>query len=150
MEQIFANAAVIWFLIGLLLFLGELVLPGLIVFFFGVGAWVVALCCLLFDIGLNAQLLIFLLSSIISLALLRKAIRQRYIKVSADQTGDMEEDFIGKTAIALEDFDNEGRGKVSFKGTNWDAESKQSVVKGQPLRITGFSSIRLHVEPTQH
>ena len=49
MLDIFAHAAVIWFIIGFVLFLLEFVVPGLILFFFAAGAWIVALLCLFFE-----------------------------------------------------------------------------------------------------
>lgn len=40
MTSIFSKPELVWFIIGLVLFLLELVLPGFVIFFFGVGAWV--------------------------------------------------------------------------------------------------------------
>ena len=59
-----SDPAVIWFLVGLGLLLLELVLPGLVILFFGVGAWVTALVCAFTDISLNWQILIFLVASL--------------------------------------------------------------------------------------
>jgi len=61
----------IWFLVGLLLLLLEFAAPGLIVFFFGLGACIVAVVCLLTDITLNTQLIIFIVSSFLFLLILR-------------------------------------------------------------------------------
>ncbi len=71
----FLKPELIWFLIGLLLLLAEFMIPGLIVFFFGVGAWIVAVCCLATDITLNVQLLIFIISSMLLLVLLRSWVK---------------------------------------------------------------------------
>ncbi len=141
------TTGVVWFLVGLLLLLGELVMPGLVLIFFGLGAWVTALCCLFFDIGLNVQLVIFLVSSLVSLALLRKAIREKYTNFRQGPSAELESDYIGHTVTALEDFGANTPGKVSFRGTNWEAVSSVPVIKGQTLVITGFKSIRLIVEP---
>ena len=65
----------IWFIIGLVLLLLEFTAPGLILFFFGVGAWVVSIICFFFGIAINLQLLIFLSSSILLLLLLRKRLK---------------------------------------------------------------------------
>lgn len=150
MENLFLNAVVLWFLAGLLLMLAELLLPGLIIIFFGVGAWVVALCCLLFDIGVNAQFFIFIISSVLSLALLRKIIKNRYIDYKTGKTPDLQDEYSGKIVEALEDFDEQGRGKVSFNGTAWNAvlnDAGTFIRKGEKLRITGFESITLFVTP---
>lgn len=146
MENIFTSG-VVWFLVGLMLLLGELVLPGLVLIFFGLGAWVTALCCLFFDIGLNLQLGIFLASSLLSLVLLRKAIREKYMNSRQGPSGNLEDDYIGQTVTALHDFGANTPGKVSFRGSDWDAICATAVTKGQILVITGFKSIRLIVEP---
>ena len=39
----FMKPEIIWVLVGLLLLLMEFAVPGLIIFFFGLGAWVVGL-----------------------------------------------------------------------------------------------------------
>ncbi|MCK4689902.1 MAG: NfeD family protein, partial [Candidatus Marinimicrobia bacterium] len=68
----FLKPELIWFLLGLVMLLMEFVLPGLIIFFFGVGACIVALICLILPISLNLQLVIFIISSVILLLTLRK------------------------------------------------------------------------------
>ncbi len=75
----FLRPEVIWFLIGLVLLIMESVLPGLIIAFFGVGAWIVALVCLITDIGINTQLIIFIVSSVLSLLFLRKWLKEVFI-----------------------------------------------------------------------
>ena len=57
-------SALLWFLFGLGIMVLELVQPGFIVIFFGIGAWVTALLVWLGVLqSLNAQLLAFLASS---------------------------------------------------------------------------------------
>lgn len=146
MENIITKE-VIWFIIGMVFFLIELAVPGIILLFFGIGAWITALCCLFFDISLNVQLITFLLSSTISLLTLRRFLRRKYMNVKNDGSADLESEYIGKTAIALEDFNAEKTGKVSFKGSTWEAIATREISKGQNLVITGFESIKLFVEP---
>ena len=67
----FLRPELIWFLVGLLLLLAEFAIPGLIVLFFGIGAWIVAVTCLVAAPSLNVQLGIFIGSSVLSLVLLR-------------------------------------------------------------------------------
>jgi len=44
---------------SLVLFLLELVLPGFVIFFFCVGAWITALLCLVTEPGVNLQVVVF-------------------------------------------------------------------------------------------
>ena len=71
----FENAAVIWFVAGFVLFLLEFMLPGLILFFFGVGAWIVAILSFFFDISLNFQIIIFLGAALLTILLFRRGMK---------------------------------------------------------------------------
>ena len=140
----FNNAAVIWFILGFILFLLEFVLPGLIIFFFAVGAWIVGILLLFFDLSLNYQLLIFLLSSVLSILLFRKTLKR--IMWSRRNSSEIEDEFKGKLGIA-ETFIGPGKnGKVAFKGTVWDARSEDSIEKGETVSIVGNDSILLIVK----
>lgn len=146
MDSLLEHNEVVWFLIGLALILLELVVPGLVLIFFGIGAWVTALVCLFLDVSLNTQLFIFLISSLASLALLRKALKKRYMDRKLPE-GDLEDEYVGKEAVVIAAFGPGEVGKVMFKGANWDAVSSFSVAGGQRVRIIGYKSIRLFVEP---
>ena len=137
---------VIWFLVGVVLLLLELAIPGLIVFFFGFGAWVVALCLVLFDMSLTWQLLIFVITSVVSLLLLRRFLKDKFFKQDDSNKASLEEEFIGKTAIAETNLKPGISGKVSFKGTQWSATSDDTIAKGEQVKITDRDSINLKVK----
>jgi membrane protein implicated in regulation of membrane protease activity len=146
----FLKPELIWFIIGLALLLLEFALPGLIVFFFGLGAWIVALICLLTDISLNTQLLVFIVSSILSLLCLRKWLKgifMGYIVSKQDITENIEE-FIGKRAVVKEKITPQVPGKVEFHGTNWEAEADEEIAAGTPVKIIGKDNITLKVKPS--
>ncbi|MFZ5941555.1 MAG: NfeD family protein [Bacteroidota bacterium] len=143
--EIFSNPAVIWFLIGLAFLLIELALPGLVIFFFGIGAWITALVCAFTDLNLNWQILIFMVTSLLGLVLLRKYIRRKFFDKKDEKTEDQLEEFIGRPAKALEDF-VDGEGYIEFKGSQWKAEAEQPVKKGDSLVITAKDSLKLIVK----
>jgi membrane protein implicated in regulation of membrane protease activity len=143
--DILSDPAVIWFLIGLGLLLLELVLPGLVILFFGAGAWVTALVCAFTDINLNWQILIFLVASLLGLVLLRKYLKRRFFGRSDKEIEDQLEEFIGRKAKAITDF-KDGTGKVEFKGTQWTARSSEAVSKGDWVIIRSKDSLILKVE----
>ena len=145
--EILSDPAVIWFLIGLGLLLLELVLPGLVIIFFGAGAWVTALACVLHDFNLNWQILIFLVASLLGLVLLRKYLRRKFFGKKSGEVEDQLEEFIGHKAIALGDF-SEGMGKIEFKGTHWTAHCNEPVAKNQWVTIVSKESLTLEVKPT--
>ncbi len=143
----FLSAAVVWFLLGFLFFLLEFVLPGLILFFFAVGAWIVAIICLFMDISIDTQLMLFLASSILTILLFRKW-AQKMILVRKQST-ELEDEFLGKTGKA-ETFIGPGKnGKVDFKGTSWDARSEDTIEQGEQVTIIGNDSILLIVQSTK-
>jgi len=142
----FLSAAVIWFIIGFLCFLLEFVVPGLILFFFAVGAWIVAVVSLFVDLGINSQLILFLASSLTTIFLFRNWVRK--IVWTKRHSTELEDEFIGKTGKA-ETFIGPGQiGKVDFKGTQWDARSEDRIEKGDNVTIIGNDSILLIVKST--
>lgn len=143
--DILSDPAVIWFLAGLGLLLLELVLPGLVILFFGAGAWVTALVCAFTNINLNVQILIFLLASLLGLVLLRKYLKKRFFNRSDEEIKDQLEEFIGRKARAIADF-KDGAGKVEFKGTQWSARCSEPVMKGDWVLIKSKDSLTFNVE----
>jgi membrane protein implicated in regulation of membrane protease activity len=143
----FLSASVIWFIIGFVCFLLEFIVPGLILFFFAVGAWVVAIVSLFVDLSINFQLILFLASSIITILLFRNWVKK--IIWTKKHSTELEDEFIGKTGKA-ESFIGPGQiGKVDFKGTQWDARSEDQIEKGENVTIIGNDSILLIVKSTK-
>lgn len=136
-----------WFMLGLGLFLLELLMPGFIIFFFGLGAWITALVCLIGDPGLNLQILIFAITSLLLLIALRKIIQKKFLNSKGIHSDDVEDEFTGKEALAKGDFGGIINGKVEFKGTTWTAESKSEIKEGQRVIILAKESFKLIVEP---
>ena len=145
--DIFYHAAVIWFIIGFIFFLLEFVIPGLILFFFAVGAWIVAILCLYLEPSINTQLLIFLGSSLLTIVVFRSWVKK--LISSKQNSTQLEDEFLGKQGIA-ETFIGPGTdGKVDFKGTRWNARSNDIIEKGDKVFITGNESILLIVQSTK-
>lgn len=137
---------VIWFLIGLVFMLLEFLMPGLIVMFFGMGAWITAICTAIFGLDLNMQLIAFIATSVLSLITLRRYLKPIFVGKDEKAVDEILEEFLGKTVIAVSDFNAGQVGKVSFKGSNWEALSNEDVQKGDQLKIVGKDSIKLKVE----
>ena len=147
MTSIFSRHELIWFLIGLVLFLLELVVPGFIIFFFGFGAWVTALICLVSHPGTNLEIIIFAVTSVLSLLGLRKMIQNKFFYSRSNSSEAVEDEFTGKEGLALMDFGKGRKGKVEFKGTTWNAESDSEITEGQAVVIIEKQSFSLFVEP---
>ena len=144
----FLRPEIIWFLVGLALLILEFILPGLIIAFFGVGAWIVALVCLITDIGINTQLIIFIISSVLSLLCLRKWLKGIFLghAVSKQNLKENLDEFIGQKAVVKEKIIPKSGGKVEFHGTNWVAEADEEIAEGTTVQITGKDNITLKVK----
>jgi len=138
------NISLLWFIIGFVLFLLEFLVPGFILFFFGIAAWAVAILTFFVDISINAQLLIFLGTALLSVVLFRRWFKDK-IGIYREGPRVLEDEFIGKTAIAETAISPDRNGKVEFKGTSWDATSTDIINAGQPVRIIATKSIILTV-----
>ena len=145
----FLRPEIIWFLIGIILLLMELTAPGLVVFFFGVGACIVAIACLIFDqLGINGQLIIFIVSSVLLLVCLRawlKGIFYGRISAKDDGLSSMNE-FVGQKAVVNEKIDPKLGGRVEFNGTNWKAVADSEIAAGVGVEIVAVDNLTLKVK----
>ena len=145
-SEFFMRPDLFWFLLGLVFLLLELAIPGFVIFFFGVGAWITSLVCLLANPGLDLQIIIFSVTSILTLILLRKALTGKFFKEGGKAPDTLGDEFIGMEAVALEDIPAGKKGKVEFKGTPWTARTLEDVKSGQSVEITDKESINLIVK----
>ena len=84
----FLTPSLIWLLAGILLFILEIILPGFVLFFFAVGAWITAAASWLLPLSLNIQLVVFLSASLLSLICLRRFIRNTFLGSRTTDGGD--------------------------------------------------------------
>jgi membrane protein implicated in regulation of membrane protease activity len=145
----FFKPEVIWFIIGLILLILEFFAPGLLIVFFGIGAWITALFCLLFNPGINWQIFIFLVISVLSLVLLRKYLKKILFKDEHVPEDTLTDEFIGKTGVVEEAIQSGKPGKINFKGTSWTAESDYDLEEGHQVMIISKESIVLKVVPIE-
>ncbi len=139
---------IIWFLIGLFLVLSELAVPGVVIVFFGVGAWITAVVCWCTDISINLQLGIFIASSVLSLITVRTWIKGTFlghVKGKQDLREELEE-FVGKRAVVTEGITPKLGGKVEFNGTNWMAEAEEEIAAGEVVEIVEKDNITFKVK----
>lgn len=149
MEQ-WIDPELAWFLVGLLLLLAELVTPGFVVIFFGVGAWVTAL---LIAFGLlpsfNAQLLTFMVASVVALLLFRKKGKSLFEGRRGGGYGANEavDSIVGEKAVVVADIAPNVTGKVEFNGSHWQAEADVAIAKGTTVSVVERRNLTLIVKP---
>ncbi|MFC1763344.1 NfeD family protein [Planctomycetota bacterium] len=145
--QDFLKPELIWFLIGLVLLIAEFIIPGLVIFFFGIGAWVVAFICIVTDLGFNTQLLIFIGTSVLSLLLLRrwlKGIFHGHTTAKQELTQDLQE-YVGERAVVKATISPQHPGKVELHGTDWSATADQEIAAGTQVEIIEKDNLTLKV-----
>ena len=134
-----------WFLLGILLFALELALPGMIVFFFGVGAWCAALAVFLLPLSLAGQLLVFLVTSLVALVLLRATVKKVFLggKLEVDA---MEQSIpAGATGEVIEDIVPPAAGKIKYGGSFWWATADRPIRVGTVVTIVEKNNLSIRV-----
>ncbi len=145
----FLEPELIWFLVGIALLIMEFMAPGLIIAFFGAGACLVAIVCLFADISLNTQLIIFIVSSVLLLIVLRKRLKgifTGHIKSKQEMTEDISE-LVGERAVVTSAITPEANGKVELHGTDWQGQSDEEIAEGTAVEIVSKDGLTLKVKP---
>lgn len=117
------DPAFVWGVAGLVLLVSELLIPGFVIFFFGVGALITSVASLLLPPvagSIALQGLVWALGSILSLRFLRR----RFARVfRGESLSPGSEEDIGRTVVVTERITPESPGRVRFQGTSWKAVS---------------------------
>jgi len=143
------SPVLLWFLAGIVFLALELVLPGLIVFFFGIGAWCAALAVYLLPMPLSSQLLVFLAASLLSLLLLRSTLKKVFLGRTLDV--DAMEGGVppGATGEVIEDIVPPAAGKIRYGGSFWQATAETVLTKGTVVRVVEKSNLTVKVSPVE-
>ncbi len=136
-----------WFLTGILFFATELALPGFIVFFFGLGAWCVALSLWFVDLSLTAQLGVFIVSSLVSLVLLRSWLCGIFSGRSLQEDDSATVDPSSVTGTVTRDIVPPAEGQVKYGGSFWRAAANERILSGTVVRIVEQKDLLVRVVP---
>ena len=144
-------AEIVWAVLGLIFVFIEFFIPGLVIVFFGVGALITAITTWVgFTPSLPLQLLVFIVSSVLFLLLLRKYVKRTFLGKTLGDGDDDSLNFnieIGKIVPVIEAIKpGEVGGKVKYQGTNWSARASERIKTGESVKITGCDNITLLVE----
>lgn len=143
-------AEIIWFVAGLIMILMEFVQPGLVIVFFGAGAWVVSLLTYLNILEtLTSQILAFGIVSLGLLLGLRKWVKDKFHGHIGGQQNLNEnlDEFTGKSVVVLEDvLPGKPGGRVEFKGATWQAAADETITKGETASIVSMDGLTLKIK----
>jgi len=144
------NPSFWWVLVGVGLMICEFAVPGLILFFFGLGALVTALLVWLLPMSLTMQLAVFAVASLVSLFGLRRLLKSIFTgRATAVNADALSEGMAGEECEVSEAIAPDSPGKVMLHGTAWKAESEESLEPGQAVTVVGQRSLTLIVKRKQ-
>ena len=132
------SASLIWFLLGVGFAVAELMVPGLILIFFGLGCWVSSLAAFLGVGRLDAQIWIFILSSVVLLLAGRRFIPDTFKgNVKSGIADDFESEVRGEIVEVTRGISPSVPGEVKFRGSFWKAASSVAMKAGEKGIIIG-------------
>lgn len=139
------DPAIIWFLIGLVLIIAELMVPGVILVFIGVAAWIVAILAWCGVESFSIQMWVFGLVSIGLVVFARRYVKDWFRGSETTAEGHLDEEFVGKIVTVLESIEPGDFGKVELKGAQWIAFSEVSLAAGSKAEVIARDNITLEV-----
>ncbi|MBI2717318.1 MAG: NfeD family protein [Rhizobiales bacterium] len=133
-----------WVAAGVLLIL-ELAAPGVFFIWLAIPATAVGLIDFAFDLGWQAELLLFAGLSLISLFVGKRFLGRRHVLDSElPNLNRRMFDFVGKSYVLQEPI-VEGRGRLVIASTQWDVTGPDAP-RGARVRIIGVDGLKLKVE----
>ena len=143
---------IVWLVLGVALIILEIVIPGAVVVFFGIGAIITGIAAALGLVkSVGGQLFLWASTSLILVLLLRKQVSRFFPALESYKPYDEAEDMKGKIVDVLEEVrpDDES-GRVRYQGASWKALTKggTSLPAGSRARIVSRENLLLYVEAT--
>ena len=133
-----------WFILAVILFALETVIPGVHFLWFGVAAVLVGLVALATDIAWQWQLIAFAIIAVATVFLVRRYARPDATLSDLPDLNVRGAQYIGRT-VTVEEPIRSGRGKVRVGDTVWQAEGPDSAA-GSRVRVTSVNGTVLVVE----
>lgn len=138
-----SSYSVIWAIIGIILIVAELMTMAFVLVFFGLGSLLTAfLTWLGVTPDLTSQLLVFSISSLGMLLVLRTFAKKQFFRKS-----EVSQEFVGQKVKVTKAISADSEGAVSYRGSEWIAfsDSKEVIPAGSTAEIVGTEGIRVKV-----
>jgi membrane protein implicated in regulation of membrane protease activity len=136
-----------WAVVGIVLILAELAVPAFVLVWFGLGALLVALVVAVMDIGVTAQLAVWL---VVSLALV--VLWFRVFKPGQHKTriGMADADIIGEIGLLTHDVAPFQKGEVRFQkpilgAESWECIADEAISSGARVKVVSVEGSMLKV-----
>jgi len=131
-----------WLVLGVVLVVAEIFIPSFTILWFGLGALVVGVAALLFDIPLSMQVLIWTLFSVLFTVLWFKWVKPMMVDSSNSQSA--RESAIGESGQVIKLPAGDTRGRLRFSTPilgkdEWEFSCETEVALGDRLHIQEIS-----------
>jgi inner membrane protein len=136
-----------WIVGGIGLVLAELVIPSFFIVWFGLGALLVGLLALAFDLSVTAQLATWTVASLAMVVLWFRVFKQSFIKTRA---GTADGEVIGEIGLLVSAVAPFERGKVRFQrpvlgSDEWVCLADTTIAAGDRVRVVAVEGSFLKV-----
>ena len=135
----------LWAIGGVLLLVAEVIAPGFFLMFIGAAAIATGAFTLMFGLGMESQLALFALYSLLAVLAGRRVYSGRHAPSSDPLLNDRSRRLIGKSVLVVTAVDEHG-GRVKVGDSEWSARGGPAEV-GDRVRIVGVEGNCLKVEP---
>ncbi len=128
----------IWFLVGVFFLIAEFIMPTFILFFFAIGAIIVSLISSIYDLSINSQIILFALSSLTSLLLLRNYLKDVFRGNESKDTDQYFNHSVNKNdnvATVSKIIDSNTFGEIKYRGTFYKAQSNEIIEEGEIVKV---------------
>ena len=135
-----------WAVIGIILIIIEVITVTFFFVFLSVGAFITALAVFLGAESLSTQVIIFSVSSVLLIVVLRRTAKHLFAR-----HGDMPPEYVGQKVEVIEDIVPGREGYIRYRGSRWIAysEDKETIPAGSLVEVVSSDGIKLKIKKTQ-
>ena len=142
----FTAAAWIWLYIGAFLMLAEIVSPGFVIFFFGLGAATVAvLKWAVSSLSLAWQLALFSVASVFYLLVLRRYMKKLFMGDKEGGVG-LTSEYVGRVGKVVETIRPDVPGRIELGEVPWAATAGERLEPGTEVKVVAQDNLTMRVE----
>ena len=142
------GCAWIWMYIGAFLMLAELLMPGFVIFFFGLSAATVAFLRFLFGdaFTLTWQLASFSVFAILYLVVLRRLLKKLFSGDTETSSMGFGQESVGRIGRVVEAIDPPRSGRILLGDAEWTAIADVPVEVGADVKVVAQENLTMRVE----
>ena len=138
----------LWVYAGCALMFLELIVPGFVLFFFGLAAATVGVLRAVFGEAFDVswQLATFSLASVVYIAVLRRLLKKVFVGGKVEAATDFDNESVGCVGRVTEPIDPPKSGRVLIGDAEWTAVADMPIAAGSDVRVVAQNNLTMSVE----